>query len=35
VQVTVVHEVPMTLLRLVGIDYRIVSTTRVVEMIDS
>jgi len=35
VQVTVVHEVPMTLLRLVGIDHRIVSTTRVVEMIDS
>ena len=35
VQVTVVHVVPMTLLRLVGIDHRIVSTTRVVEMIDS
>lgn len=35
VQVTVVREVRMTLLRLVGIDERVVSTTRVVEMIDS
>jgi hypothetical protein len=32
--VTVVDTVPMTLLALVGVDERVVATTRVVEMID-
>jgi Flp pilus assembly protein TadG len=34
VRVTVVDTVPMTLLALVGVDERVVATTRVVEMID-